>query len=71
MCDAPPQNPFIEGLPPPKHESPQERSRREQEEARANVVNGTINEQIKLDRVAFGKYQRATKVLLLGQSESG
>ena len=67
----PPKNPFIEGPFPPKYESPQERYLREQEEARAKVVNDTINQQIRLDGVAFRRYQKATKVLLLGQSESG
>ena len=65
------QNPFISGPLPPKGETPQERSRREQEEARAKAVSDAIDEQIEQDRVAFERYQRAIKVLLLGQSESG
>jgi len=71
MSDIPSQNPFIQGLPPHGDESPQERSKREQEEARAKVVSDTIDEQIKQDKVAFRRYQKAIKVLLLGQSESG
>lgn len=71
VSDTHPKNPFITSPHPLEHESPQERSRREQEEARANVVNQTINEQIKLDEVAFRRYQKAIKVLVLGQSESG
>ena len=71
MPDIPSQNPFIQGPPSYGDESPQERSQREQEEARAKVVSDTIDEQIKQDKVAFRRYQKAIKVLLLGQSESG
>ena len=71
ISDTPPENPFIKDPRPPEHESPQERDQREQEEARAKVVNETIDQQISLDKVAFSRYQKATKVLLLGQSESG
>ena len=65
------QNPFIVDCIPPKGETPQERSQREQEEARAKAVSDAIDEQIERDRVAFERYKRATKILLLGQSESG
>lgn len=71
MPDIPSQNPFIQGPPPHGDESPQERTQREQDEARAKVVSDTIDEQIKQDKVAFRRYQKAIKVLLLGQSESG
>jgi len=67
----PSQNPFIVGPIPPKDETPEERSEREREEARAKAVSDAIDEQIERDRVAFQRYKRATKVLLLGQSESG
>lgn len=65
------QNPFIWGFLPPKGETPQERSLREQEEARAKAVSDAIDKEIEQDRVAFVRYRKATKVLLLGQSESG
>ena len=67
----PPYNPFISGPLPCKGETPQERARREREEARAKAVSDAIDEQIQQDRVAFRRYQKAIKVLLLGQSESG
>lgn len=71
MPVVPSPNPFIHGLPPREDESPQERALREQEEARAKAVSDTIDEQIKQDKLVFKKYQRAIKILLLGQSESG
>jgi hypothetical protein len=71
MSVIPTPNPFIHGFLPPQDESPHERVIREQEEARAKVASDAIDEQIKLDRVAFRRYQRAIKLLLLGQSESG
>jgi hypothetical protein len=71
MSVIPSPNPFIHGFPPQKDESPQERTLREQEETRAKVVSDAIDEQIKQDRVAFRRYQKAIKILVLGQSESG
>lgn len=71
MPTKPSPNPFIQGPLPHGDESPQEKSQREQDEARAKVVSDTIDEQIKQDRVAFRRHQKAIKVLLLGQSESG
>ncbi|KAF9653935.1 G-alpha-domain-containing protein [Thelephora ganbajun] len=71
MSVIPSPNPFIHGLLPHEGESPQERTRREQEEARAKAVSDAIDEQIKQDKVAFKRYQKAVKILLLGQSESG
>lgn len=65
------QNPFISGSLPPEGETPQERFQREREEARAKAVSDAIDEAIEQDRVAFERYQKAIKVLLLGQSESG
>ena len=67
----PSPNPFIHGPLPREDESPQDRALREQEEARAKAVSDAIDEQIKQDKVAFRRYQRAIKLLLLGQSESG
>ena len=64
-------NPFIHGIPPREDESSHERALREQEEVRAKAISDAIDEQIKQDKVAFGRYQRAIKLLLLGQSESG
>ena len=64
-------NPFIHGPLPREDESPEEKALREQEEARAKAVSDAIDEQIKQDRAAFRKYQKAIKILLLGQSESG
>jgi guanine nucleotide-binding protein alpha-1 subunit len=71
MPVAPSPNPFIHGPLPHADESPHERALREQEEARAKAVSDAIDEQIKQDKVAFRRYQRAIKLLLLGQSESG
>ena len=64
-------NPFIQGYLPKKGESPEERSQREQEEARAKAVSDAIDEQMRQDSVDFKRRQRAVKVFLLGQSESG
>ena len=64
-------NPFIHGIPPRENESSHERALREQEEVRAKAVSDAIDEQIKQDKVAFGRYRKAIKLLLLGQSESG
>jgi hypothetical protein len=64
-------NPFIHHPLPRADESPQERTLREQDEARAKAVSDAIDEQIRQDKVAFKRYQRAVKILLLGQSESG
>lgn len=64
-------NPFIHGLLPLDNESPQEKVLREQEEAAAKAVSEAIDEQIKQDKVVFRRYQKAIKILLLGQSESG
>jgi guanine nucleotide-binding protein subunit alpha len=71
MSVIPSPNPFIQDSLPHEGESPQERSQREQVEARAKVVSDTIDEQIKQDKVTFKRYQKAVKILLLGQSESG
>ena len=71
MSVIPSPNPFIHGFLPRDDEPPHERALREQEEARAKAVSDAIDEQIRQDRVAFRKYQRAIKLLLLGQSESG
>lgn len=71
MSVIPSPNPFIHDPLPREDESPQEKSLREQEEARAKAVSDAIDEQIKQDKVAFKRYQRAIKILLLGQSESG
>ena len=67
----PSPNPFISEPRPRKGETQQERSRREREEARAKAVSDAIDKQIEQDKVAFQRYRRAIKVLLLGQSESG
>lgn len=71
MSVIPSPNPFIHDSVFHEDESPQERSRREGEEARAKAVSDAIDEQIKQDKVAFKRYQKAIKILLLGQSESG
>ena len=71
MSGTPSPNPFIDGPLPREDESSEERALREQEEAHAKAVSDAIDEQIKQDRAAFRKYQRAIKILLLGQSESG
>ena len=71
MPGIPSPNPFIQAPLPREDETPQERTQREQEEARAKVVSDAIDEQIKQDKVAYRRYQKAIKILLLGQSESG
>jgi hypothetical protein len=72
MSFAPPsQNPFICDSPPREGESPQERARREQEEARAKAVSDAIDKQIMDDKVALRRYQKAIKILLLEQCEGG
>jgi guanine nucleotide-binding protein subunit alpha len=71
MSVIPSPNPFIHNFLPREDEPPHERALREQEEARAKAVSDAIDEQIRQDKVAFKKYQRAIKLLLLGQSESG
>jgi len=71
MSVIPSPNPFIHGFLPRKDESLQERTLREQEEARAKAVSDAIDEQIKQDKAVFKRYQKAVKILLLGQSESG
>ena len=65
------RNPFIVDPIPPKDETLEERSEREREEARAKAASDAIDEQIARDRVASERYKRATKILLLGQRESG
>ena len=64
-------NPFISDSLPRKDETPQERAQRERDEARAKAVSDAIDKQIEQDKVAFQRYQKAIKILLLGQSESG
>lgn len=71
MSVIPSPNPFIHGFLPREDESLQERTLREQEEARAKAVSDAIDEQIKQDKAVFKRYQKAVKILLLGQSESG
>ncbi|KAF9793168.1 G-alpha-domain-containing protein [Thelephora terrestris] len=71
MSVIPSPNPFIHNFLPREDEPPHERALREQEEARAKAVSDAIDEQIRQDKVAFKKYQKAIKLLLLGQSESG
>lgn len=71
MSVIPSPNPFIHDPLPREGESPQEKAAREREEARAKAVSDAIDEQIKQDKVAFKRYQKAIKILLLGQSESG
>lgn len=71
MSVIPSPNPFISFPLPREDESPQERAQREQDEARAKAVSDAIDEQIKQDKIALKKYQKAIKILLLGQSESG
>ncbi|KAF9064323.1 G-protein alpha subunit [Rhodocollybia butyracea] len=63
-------DPFAEFLRPPAHETPSERAIRKSKEAEEKRVNDAIDEQIKQEKQSL-KQKNLTKVLLLGQSESG
>ena len=65
------EDPFASILSPPPNETPEEKATREQEEAEARRVSETIDEQLRLERIALKKKKQPVKVLLLGQSESG
>jgi guanine nucleotide-binding protein subunit alpha len=64
-------DPFSVLMAPPPGETPEERARREQEEADAQRVSDGIDDEIKKTRLALKKEKNMVKVLLLGQSESG
>ncbi|KAI6110873.1 guanine nucleotide binding protein, alpha subunit [Pisolithus croceorrhizus] len=57
-------------LPPPK-ETAEQRSAREHAEAEARETSEAIDNQIRQEKIILKKKQKATKILLLGQSESG
>jgi hypothetical protein len=67
---APFDDPLTLATLPPKNETEEQKSQREQEEDRARKVSLDIDEQIKKDRAAFKRRQKAVKVLLLGQLSS-
>jgi guanine nucleotide-binding protein subunit alpha len=56
---------------PNEDETPEQQQARELAEAQAKKVSEDIDDQIRQDRVAFKRRQKAMKVLVLGQSESG
>lgn len=58
-------------LRPPPDETLQQREARLGQEAEAKRVSDQIDETIKADRAALKKRKDTTKLLLLGQSESG
>jgi hypothetical protein len=64
-------DPLTLAVAPAKDETHDQRLLREQSEAQARQISEEIDERIKQDKVAFKKWQKAVKVLLLGQSESG
>ena len=64
-------DPFASIISPPSHESPKEKAARKRAEAAARRVSQSIDEQLRLECIALQKKKKPTKVLLLGQSESG
>ena len=56
---------------PPPNETIQQKEVRLTKEAEAKRVSDEIDETLKAERAVFKKRRDATKVLLLGQSESG
>lgn len=72
MGNASGQNdPFIELMRPPPDETPAQMMARRKREQDAERVSDRIDEQIKRDRMQSKKEREVTKVLLLGQAESG
>lgn len=64
-------DPLTAAIAPPSDETPEQRAKREQDEAEAQRVSDLIDEQLKAERAALKKKKPPIKVLLLGQSESG
>ncbi|KAK2460763.1 hypothetical protein APHAL10511_007233 [Amanita phalloides] len=72
MGDAAGQNdPFVELMRPPLDETPAQMMARRKRELDAQRTSDRIDEQLKRDRVQLKKEKDVTKVLLLGQAESG
>jgi len=67
MSSAITSNSFVQGFPARAGEWFQ----RKRAEVRAKAVSDAIGKQIERDEVAFARYNRAVKVLLLGQNGSG
>ena len=65
------QDPFAIFHAPPPNETPEELVVREAKEAEARRVSDQIDEQLKMDRIAWKKQKSIVRVLLLGQAESG
>jgi guanine nucleotide-binding protein subunit alpha len=63
-------DPISAALRPPSNESPTDRERRLKAEADAKKISDDIDEMIKAEKNGKRK-EKAIKVLLLGQSESG
>lgn len=66
-----PTDPFYELMQPPPDETPAQKTARLKRELDAQRVSDMIDEDIKLDRAKERKNKHITKVLLLGQAESG
>ena len=66
-----PNDPFYELMQPPPDETEAQATARLKRELDAQRVNDQIDEQIKQERAQAKKANKAIKVLLLGQSESG
>ena len=64
-------DPFIELMRPPPDETPAQMMARRKRELDAQRISDRIEEQLKMDRAQVKKEREATKVLLLGQAESG
>ena len=64
-------DPLAVAIAPPPNETPEERTKRLQDEERARRVSEEIDEQLRQEKAALKKQKRPVKVLLLGQSESG
>lgn len=64
-------DPLTAAIAPPSNESPEQKAKREQEEAEARRVSDQIDEQLKAEKAALKRKKPPIKVLLLGQSESG
>ena len=65
------EDPITVLMKPPPNETIQQKEMRLTKEAEAKRVSDLIDESIKADRAVWKKRKDTTKLLLLGQSESG